>query len=174
MHWLKTALCLAAACMWIAGTAPAQTADSTQRRLALATEIVDLTAEFDFLSQALKDQGRLMVDVIEQQTGQKLADDVATLVRQLYAEILEERLPTLKKGYAQSYASSLDEEEMRALLDFYHTPVGRRYVAKLPQLLRASASLMESTIPDVMAEFNARLEPRLQELRRKGPGTANP
>lgn len=58
---------------------------------------------------------------------------------------------------AELYAEYYTEEELIELTQFYLSPIGQKFLSKMPELMQASMQLSQSTIQGLL--------PRLQELQ---------
>ena len=88
----------------------------------------------------------------------------------LFEELSWERL---RDGYVDLYAETFSEEELRGLLAFYRTPLGRSFLEKMPRLVTRSMELGQSRAQKAY--------PRIQEIIREflegvhgPPGEAEP
>jgi hypothetical protein len=68
---------------------------------------------------------------------------------------------------APDYMAAFSEQEMRDLIAFYQTPLGRKALTKLPELVRKEAELSGREAGAHEAELETVLAPRLKELEEK-------
>lgn len=73
----------------------------------------------------------------------------------------------LKPDLIKLYNSQFSEAELKALLDFYKSPVGKKVLEKMPELSRDSAQLTQDRLQQSVAVVN-----KLTEDMRKELGTA--
>lgn len=57
---------------------------------------------------------------------------------------------------ARLYVDVFDRDELQGLLDFYRSPLGRKMLAKMPELMQGSMAIAEQQVAAVM--------PRIEEL----------
>ena len=68
----------------------------------------------------------------------------------------------LKPEIIRHYAETFDEAEIDGLLAFYKSPVGKTYVAKLPELMKRSSELglqrVQASLPEIMQVVKEKIE----------------
>ena len=57
---------------------------------------------------------------------------------------------------AEIYAEIFDADELQGMIDFYRTPLGRKMLARMPELMEKSMTLAQNQVQD--------LAPRIDEL----------
>ena len=62
----------------------------------------------------------------------------------------------LKKDYIDIYAETFAEEELRGIIKFYKTPVGKKFIEKQPELMQKSVQISQKKINALM--------PKIQQL----------
>jgi len=62
---------------------------------------------------------------------------------------------------AKAYVSVYTEEELRELSEFYASPLGQKFVAKMPELMEATMQMTQ----DMMRDFIPRMREIQEELR---------
>ncbi len=79
-----------------------------------------------------------------------------------YAALVQEEITwaKLKEPMIDIYSRIYTEEEVKAMSDFFESPVGRKMVAKNPEVMQASMELMQTTMMRIMP----RLQALIQEL----------
>lgn len=84
---------------------------------------------------------------------------------------------TLEASYVNLYAEAFTEQELREMTRFYRTPVGRKSLTKLPELMNKAAAIGESYARDNLPALQMMIEERAEELQRlqqAGPAPAPP
>lgn len=61
------------------------------------------------------------------------------------------------------YANTFTHQEIREILAFYQSPVGKKAVASLPQILREGQKIGQGLARDVAPELNRRIKAALKE-----------
>ena len=75
--------------------------------------------------------------------------------------LLEEAMSwkALKPEYVDLYAQAFTDEELRGLVEFYRSPVGKRLVEKTPELTTRSMQLIQARLAKVL--------PQIQDITRE-------
>ena len=150
------------ACRLLAGVALAQPAPSPAA-VAAARELVELkggTAMFD----------PVIVSMIEQtknallQTNPQLAKDLNDVGTQLRNEFGPRRDELMAQA-AKLYAGRFTEQEIKDMVTFYKSPLGKKMIVQEPQVLDETFSFVQQWAPavgeQVMNRFRA-------EMKKKG------
>ncbi len=72
--------------------------------------------------------------------------------------------------FAEIYADVFSEEELQALIDFYQSDVGQKFLEKQPQLMQATMSRMQSEMGKLMPQIQQDVMEAVQEAS----SSANP
>ncbi|HEU4452291.1 MAG TPA: DUF2059 domain-containing protein [Longimicrobium sp.] len=67
----------------------------------------------------------------------------------------------LKDGYAELYARTFTEDELRQMSAFYRTPAGQKLTRAMPQLMRAGAELGSRAVREHEGELRQMIVERL-------------
>jgi uncharacterized protein len=78
----------------------------------------------------------------------------------------------LKPGFAQIYAETFSEEEVKGLIAFYEGPVGSALISKTPQLLQRSAQLLQQRMGPLLQQVTLVTKEEIEKAR-AGPGIRN-
>ncbi len=62
----------------------------------------------------------------------------------------------MKNDYINLYVSAYTEQEINGLIQFYETPLGQKFIEKMPQLMQSSVQLSQ--------QYAARLMPAIQKI----------
>jgi len=65
---------------------------------------------------------------------------------------------SLKEGMVKIYAEEFSEEELKGLSAFYETPLGKKSLQKMPQLMAKGAALGQQKVQEHMPELQAAIE----------------
>ena len=60
---------------------------------------------------------------------------------------------TLKPDYIQIYSEVYTEQELKDLASFYKSPIGQKFLEKMPELQQKSMEIMQKRLIDVMAKM---------------------
>jgi len=149
------------ACQLFAGVALAQ--QPTPAAIATARELVELKG-----GNAMFDP--VIVSVVEQtkgallQTNPQLAKDLNDVATQLRNEFSPRRTELMNQA-AKLYAQRFSEQELKDILAFYKTPVGRKMIVQEPQVLDDTFNFVQQWSPRVGEEVMNRFR---AEMKKKG------
>lgn len=144
-------------------TLKAFAAPPTPAALATAVEIVKLsgaTTLFDTLVPGVVEQSKLLF--LQQNPG--LAGDLNGIVTKMRAD-LAPRVSELTAEVAKLYAEHFTEQELKDLLVFYNSPVGKKFVAEQGTVVNASLKYAQDWANKLSEEVTAKMR---EELKKKG------
>lgn len=61
----------------------------------------------------------------------------------------------MRADYVAIYAETFTEEELRGMVEFYQSPVGRKLIEKTPELMRRSMMITQKQMADMMPKVEA-------------------
>lgn len=78
-------------------------------------------------------------------------------VREKTMDFMQEQLSwkNLKDEFIAAYADIFSEEELKGLVEFYKSPVGKAYVEKVPQMMQKSAEITQRHMIEVGPKVQA-------------------
>lgn len=78
-----------------------------------------------------------------------------------YTALVREEMSwkTMKKPVAEAYRQVFTEPEVRELIEFYQSPLGKKLLEKMPELMQASMTVMQQSMQEIM--------PKLQQLQQE-------
>ena len=128
---------------------------------ALVWEIIDASGMVESMEVATNEGLKAAIGPIAQQLEplgecgdpvlKALESDIASLMT-LFTD------NTLLEATAKIYAEKFSEDELRAILDFYKTPVGQKLKALAPDLAIAGAEAGQKAMMDVMPSFQSKIQ----------------
>lgn len=142
---------------------PVHAAPPTPAALATAGEIVKLsgaTALFDTLVPGVVEQSKLLF--LQQNPG--LAGDLNGIAAKMRAD-LTPRLAELSAEVAKIYAAHFTEQELKDLLAFYNSPVGKKFVATQAGVVNSSLKFAQDWANKLSEEVTVKMR---EELKKKG------
>jgi hypothetical protein len=144
---------------------PAFVSAQGKTREQLAAEIVAHLQTDDQFDEMIESIVAMQEQVLK---GSNLSDDESrmdAMVKELTVTMKAEFSKSIKQDMAAAYAAVFTQEELQGLLDFYGSPVGKKYVEKLPELTEKSAELQQKTF--------AKMWPKIEQTMQKylAPGT---
>jgi hypothetical protein len=77
----------------------------------------------------------------------------------------QSRMEELSDAMVKVYASNFSADDLRALIDFYKTPVGQKFLQKTPLLAQQTMVVGQQFGRSVGSELRTRM---IEELRKKG------
>ena len=91
-------------------------------------------------------------------TPEQLAIDERTIQRSMAVLHDELNWERLKPQFTKVYTDTFTQEEVDGLIAFYSSPVGRAFVAKMPQLMQQAMQIVQADMATMM--------PKLQRIVR--------
>lgn len=134
------AAALVLALVAVGGVAEAQQPAPSPAAVSLAREILILKGASDLWDPIIPNTISRARNMFLQ-SNINLAKDITEIADQLRAEYAP-RTAELSNEVARAYASRFTEAELKELLAFYKSPVGRKAIAEEPQVIDASAARM--------------------------------
>src|SRR5262247_2087877 len=147
----------------LAALSPAQAQQPSANALALAKEIIIVkggNAIYEPVVPGVVERARTLF----LQSNPMLGKDLNEVAAKLQTELTPRTAELLNDG-ARLYASKFSEQELKDVLAFYKSPVGRKVIAQEPVILdQSSANIDEWAIKvgnEIVVKFRA-------EMRRRG------
>lgn len=132
-------------------------------KLALARAVIDATGAihaFDPVLQEILEQARTTI----LKTNPDLQKDLDASLRDT-EKALTPREKELHEGIAKAYAKHFSEDELRKLLAFYQSPVGKKLVETTPAVLQDSYAAVRDWAQDLST---AVMEQLRADMKKKG------
>lgn len=126
------------------------------RQLTVATR---MTREFDEILPNIAEQAK--TTLIRSNPQMQLG--IIEVVDRVALEMVDRR-SELDELFAQVWASAFTTEELQALLDFYRSPVGEKYAARLPRVLQVQIGLAEQWSQSMSEGLFRRVQQELQQM----------
>jgi hypothetical protein len=139
------------------------TPDDNAQRLEKARALMDVTG-MAALSQQLMDgtTHQLEATLLSQNPGKE--EDIRSLVQDHIRPAMRDGLPELLLGMETLYASNFTADEMDQIIAFYQTPIGRKTLQQMPQIMQQSTALAQAwankTLHKVQESFTAAAQQR--------------
>ena len=150
----------------LAALSPAQAQQPTANALALAKEIIIVkggNAIYEPVVPGIVDRARTLF----LQSNPMLGKDLNEVAAKLQTELTPRTAELLNDG-ARLYASKFTEQELKDVLAFYKSPVGRKVITQEPLILDQSASNVDEwankLVDEVIAKFRAEMRKRGKEI----------
>jgi len=140
-------------------TAPAATAgtnDVSAEKLALANKFIALI-QGEQMGASLGQMTAMMMPRSDTMSAEQAAE-----AREIMAEATASMLPRMFEAIAPIYADIFTLEELRALVDFYQSDVGRSMMSKSYAAAPRIGAAIQAIMPELMADMGDQLCNRLQ------------
>jgi len=124
-------------------------ADPAAEQRALALQLVQLVQPESSYRAGLQQMMDQMLPPLEAQAranGKPLPPDVRKRMMAALLEVVP--YPEMMQWSAQLYAERFSAKELKELLAFYKTPLGRKLASKLPELMGEAGKKVSSVIPE--------------------------
>ncbi len=72
-------------------------------------------------------------------------------------------IDVLKKKFVVLYAQTFTEDELKQLIDFYNTPLGKKIVSKIPELTQKAMQMNQMALKDHYDEIQTIVAQAMQE-----------
>ena len=70
-----------------------------------------------------------------------------------------------QEDYVSIYMQTFSEEELKALVAFYKSPVGQAYIKKMPILIQKSSEMMQKQMPQILKKVKNITDEMIQEMK---------
>jgi len=147
----------------LAALSPAQAQQPTANAVALAKEIIIVkggNAIYDPVVPGIVNQAR----TVFLQSNPLLGKDLNEVAAKLQAELTPRTAELLNDG-ARLYASKFTEQELKDVLAFYKSPLGRKVITQEPVILDQSTTNIDAWANKLAEEVIAKFR---TEMRRRG------
>ncbi|MCK4809888.1 MAG: DUF2059 domain-containing protein [Candidatus Omnitrophica bacterium] len=141
-------------------------ADDTLRR-ALAEELLvlmntkeNIERSFEIIKEMQKSQLQQM-NVPGKESFEK-----AQAIREKVMDLISQELSwdKLKDDYITVYADTFSEKELEGIINFYKTPVGKKFTEKTPELMKKSMDISQKQMQELMPKLQSITKGMLEEL----------
>lgn len=141
-------------------------ADDTSRR-ALAEELLvlmdtkeNIERSFEIIKQMQKSQLQQM-NVPGKESFEK-----AQAIREKVMDLISQELSwdKLKDDYITVYADTFSEKELEGIINFYKTPVGKKFIEKTPELMKKSMDISQKQMQELMPKLQSITKEMQEEL----------
>ena len=147
----------------LAALSPAQAQQPSASAIALAKEIILVkggNAIYDPVVPGIVNQAR----TIFLQSNPLLSKDLNEVAAKLQAELTPRTAELLNDG-ARLYASKFTEQELKDVLAFYKSPLGRKVITQEPAILDQSTTNVDAWANKLAEEVIAKFR---NEMKRRG------
>ena len=132
----------------LAGAEPSANHPELAEQRALALQLVELVQPESSYRAGLQQMMDQMLPSLEAQaraSGKPLPADTRQRMNAVLLEVVP--YPEMKQWSAEIYAQRFTAAELKQLLTFYRTPVGRKLASKLPEIMGEAGKKVSEVIP---------------------------
>lgn len=128
--------------------------DNNAQRLEKARILIEATGAAA-LSQDIMDKVTNQIEAVMLSQNPGREKDIRGLVQDHVRPALKDGMPELMQGVEALYASNFTVDEMDQIIAFYRTPVGRKTLQQMPQLMLHSMALGQAWAEKMMQKAEA-------------------
>ncbi|MCE1273561.1 MAG: DUF2059 domain-containing protein [Chlorobiales bacterium] len=146
-------------------------ADEASHRKA-ALELIETVNAKQLLDQMLTSMDRMMEQQFSSMgmTTEQLKE-AAPVKREISAWMRSSMSwDSMRALYVDVYMEVFTEQELREIDEFYHTPLGRKMLVKMPELVQVSMQKTQAMMQEKMPELQQRISLAVERLRQKSSG----
>lgn len=153
-------------------TLPLAHADDASKR-AKIEELLQLSKANQMLDQVVDQASTAMKAATAQQSAnftpeqQKLTDQFQAHVLEIIRQSVN--MDRLKPIIVQTYMDTYTEPEIDGILDFYRSPAGQAFLAKTPQLVSRTMTLMQQQMADVQPRIQKAAQEYAEQMGKAKP-----
>jgi len=158
---------------------------ATSPRSELAERLLKAMGTDTMLEQSFENIKKQMPAYTEQmarEMGTKIPPEVAAIQKEYTEKLMqmiseELRWDRIKADLIALYAGTFTEEELKGLIEFYQSPLGRSFTAKQPELMKKSMEITQALMMRVMPKMRPLMEEmrqKMQEVQRKQASPPEP
>jgi hypothetical protein len=142
---------------------PAAFADDAESR-ALATKLIDLTGGKDNMKAGFDAVINNVIDNMQQHgMPQQGVDELKAAVDKWYTANIN--FDEVRPKMIDAYLAHFTADDLKAMLAFYQSPVGKKAIKEMPEVLRDGAMAEQDYTKSKIPSLNAELTPILVKYR---------
>ncbi len=140
--------------------------DDMAVRSKLAAKLLEVMEVGKMLNQSFdsmkKMQGEMTKKLVENAKDQKIAIKHQQEIMDLMKKELswDNLRPEFEKLYAETYSA----EELEALINFYQSPIGKKFIEKQPEMQKKSMIMVQKVVMRIMPQIQALSKKMRQEI----------
>jgi hypothetical protein len=143
--------------MLLIGCASVAQAAKPDPRIKLALELMDVT-HMDAMMKNMQDQMRGMFQ--NQFASSATCEAAKPIVEEFSSKLSDKVIGTLgsedfKVDVAAVYVEVFTASELQEMIDFYHTPLGQKMLARMPELMQKSMLITQTRMKSLQPELEA-------------------
>lgn len=127
-------------------------------------------------ARSMVDQMRTSLELMMQKQLEAAAKDLQPEAQEAMGTIQKEIMrwssenfnwDQIKQMYVEIYIQVFTESEINELVEFYQSPLGKKMLAKMPELMQASMQKTQKFVQSKLPEFQEHMKKLLSELEAK-------
>ncbi|GAC1355215.1 MAG: hypothetical protein NVSMB3_00020 [Acidobacteriaceae bacterium] len=155
---------------------PLAHADQASKR-AKIQEMITLTNSEQMMNQMLDQMSAVMKSAATRQAAkyqftpeqQQIQDKFNARISAIIAESLS--MDKIRPIILQTYDETYSEEEIDGILNFYRSPIGKAFLAKTPQLMTRTMTLMQQKMMGVQPQLEQATKDLANEMSKTSQAT---
>jgi uncharacterized protein len=144
------------------GLTPLMADDASHR--AYATQLIDLLQVKQTMKQAFDN---VIYSTIDQMAAHGLPEagvtELKTTIDKWYDS--EIHFEDIQPKLVEAYVGGFSEAELKQIVDFYKSDVGKKVISEMPDLMKQGSSIAQEYTKDKIPSLNAELTPILAKYR---------
>jgi hypothetical protein len=137
---------------WTETKAQTDSVKLAQAHLAKAEQLINVTGMTDYRfiqmrSDIIKSMGSTIH--IPEKNQQKFTDEMTAFMNKYMP------LESFKSQFVKIYAETFTENELKQLIDFYSSPIGKKVIDKIPALMQKGMTMSQMTLKDHFDELQS-------------------
>lgn len=141
----------------VSASAAATAKKPVDERIALSIELMQIM-NFDQTMQSMQGQMRGMME--EQFKSYATCEAAQPVLREFSGKLSDRMMgyltdENLKVDIAAVYADVFTVEELRGVIDFYRSPIGKKLIERMPELMQKSMVITQDRMKAMMPELKA-------------------
>ena len=155
---MKTSLLTALAVLCISIASRADEAS----HLALATQVVDMTTSKDVLRATLLSG---LEPLVQRLKNNGLPPSVIDEVRKAVGDFFDKKIDfeAVRSKHAEIYAAEYSEDDLKGILAFYQSPVGKKMIEKTPEVNQKFNEFTQQQLAGTVADLQQAIGSVLQK-----------
>lgn len=139
---------------------------------ALVEELLTVSNTKQMLEQSFAQAKQMAVAQVQQRDIPEEDVEETQAITAGLMDIMEQEMSweSFKDDFVDIYLAVYTKEEIKGLLDFYKSPLGQKFLNKMPELLNKSFEIMQRRMPAIQAKVDAYMSQKMNELNNKETG----
>lgn len=131
--------------------------DDMAVRSKLATKLLEVMEVGKMLNQSFDSMKKMQSGMTKRLVKNAKDQKLAIKHQQKIMDLMKKELSweNLKPGFEKLYAETYSAEELKGLIKFYQSPIGRKFTAKQPQMQQKSMVMVQKMMMRIMPKIQA-------------------